>query len=443
MKAIFALAGALTILTVYAFSTPLFTPQDVWDEVATLRAVTLPDPLEKLVWRTDLDAALDESKSSGRPLFITFRCLPCKQCADFDANVLEGSESLTPLLRRFITVRLTDANQLDMSIFPAEGFQDFDLSWWGYFLSPEKRVYAVFGGKDHVSDTTRISEAALVNTMRRVLEHHYDPRRPAWNIDGDAPDPQLDAVRPTDLPGYDSWLSNRPEMSPDCLHCHQVVEILRQPALDSGQFKAQTDLAVWPLPENVGIELDRDHGVLVTSVEAGSAAGQAGVQVGDELLAAGNRRIFGQADFRGVLHREANPTGSILIRWLRDGRLMSGTLELDEGWRETVVWWRASVSGGNIGSGPGFWPLKGPREGVPAGEMAVKPWFGQNPRATLPQQAGLRPRHVIIAVDGESPDIVAREFQTWFRLGHERGAWVVLTVLDRGERREIRYRLPE
>ena len=443
MKTILFSVAVLAIFTVHSFSISFFTTQDVWDEVATHREISLPVPLEEVMWRTDVRAALQEAKSTGRPLFITFRCLPCNQCAEFDASVLDGSESLTPLLRQFITVRLTDAKQLDLSIFPAEGFQDFDLSWWGYFLSPEKRVYAVFGGKDHVSDDTRISEAALVNTMRRVLGHHYDPRRPGWDIDGAAPNPQSDAVYPTDLPGYTSWISKSPSTSADCLHCHQVAEILRQPALDSGRFNSQTDLAVWPLPENVGIELDRDHGVLVVSVEDGSAADRAGVQAGDELLAAGNRRIFGQADFRAVLHRQANPIGSILIHWLRDGRLMSGTLELDEGWRETVVWWRASVSGGNIGSDPGFWPLNGPRDGVEPGKMAVKPWFGQNAQATGPQQAGLRSRHVIIAVDGESPDVVGREFKTWFRLRHKRGDEVVFTVLDRGERREIRYRLPE
>ncbi len=71
---------------------------------------------------------MQEAADTGRPLFITFRCLPCKQCADFDASVLDGSPSLTPLLRQFITVRLTDAAQLDLSIFPAEGYQDFDLS---------------------------------------------------------------------------------------------------------------------------------------------------------------------------------------------------------------------------------------------------------------------------------------------------------------------------
>ena len=124
--------------------------------------------------------------------------------------------------------------------------------------------------------STRISEAALVNTLRRVLDHHYDPRRPEWDIDGDAPNPQDVGVYPADLPGYDSWFSNRGEGAADCIHCHQVSEILRQPALDNGQFDTQTDLAVWPLPENVGIELDRDHGVLVKNVEDASPARSGG-----------------------------------------------------------------------------------------------------------------------------------------------------------------------
>ena len=106
------------------------------------------------------------------------------------------------------------------------------------------------------------------------------------------------------------------------------------------------------------------------------------------------------------------------------------------------MWWRASVSGG--GHGPGFaWPLAGPRAGIEAGHMAVKPWFAKNAEEWVSFQAGLRPRHIIIAVDGESPDVVGREFMTWFRLRRDRSNEVVLTVLDRGQRREIRYRLPE
>ena len=73
----------------------------------------------------------------------------------------------------------------------------------------------------------------------------------------------------------------------------------------------------------------------------GSPAARAGLRVGDELLAAGERRLFGQADFRGVLHRKADPGGEIPVRWLRDGALVSGKLALEPGWRADLDLYRS------------------------------------------------------------------------------------------------------
>src|SRR5262249_9837381 len=97
----------------------------------------LPAPQDKVVWRSDLAKSLAEAKSTGRPMFVTFRCLPCKQCSAFDKDVLEGGGDLDPLLKQFITVRLISAKDIDFRIFPAEGFQDLDLTWWGDFVSRE------------------------------------------------------------------------------------------------------------------------------------------------------------------------------------------------------------------------------------------------------------------------------------------------------------------
>ena len=92
-----------------------------WQSVLGPAQGDLPNPLPTVRWREHLRGAFLEAKSTGRPLFVTFRCLPCKQCADFDQDVLEGSPALTPLLRQFITVRLTDAKDLDLNVFPAPG----------------------------------------------------------------------------------------------------------------------------------------------------------------------------------------------------------------------------------------------------------------------------------------------------------------------------------
>jgi serine protease Do len=420
-----------------------------WNAILGPPRGKVPGPASFTVtWRPDLAAAMAEARQKNRPLFVTFRCLPCKQCADFDKEVLEGGPGLDPLLTQFITVRLTDAAAIDVRIFPLEGFVDLDLSWWGWFLSPEGRVYGVFGGRDHVSDTTRISKPALIASLRRVLAHHYDPRRAQWNIDGSAPDLSGQTKSPRQLPGYQGWRRNAHESvrQQSCLHCHQVNDILRQPAVAAKTFDKRRDFDVWPLPENVGLVLDRDHGLLVTNVVAGSPAEKAGLKAGDVLGAAGGRRCFSQTDFRGVLHRGPRGAGEMQVWWTRGGEVMSGKLAVAEGWRKTILDWRMSFAEGIASSNPGFFPMpvKSRRERfkIPADKMAVDPYMGSNTNSHA-YKAGLRGGHVITAVNGESPNLVARQFLAWFTQKFDPGDQVRLSVLDaNGEPREVTYQIP-
>lgn len=424
------------------------TTEPPWAEILGSSQGSLPQPRDSVIWQSDLNKAMREAQDEGRPLFVTMRCLPCKQCADFDKDVLEGGSDLDPLLTQFVTVRLTDAGVFNLNLFPIKGFQDLDLSWWGWLMSPKGEVYSIFGGRDEVSDTTRISKEALINTLDRVLKHHYDPRRAKWGIEGAAPNLEAERTYPKQLPGYEAWYEGaHPEVKQqECLHCHQIIDILRQPEIDSGRFDKNRDLDMWPLPENVGISVDRDHGLLVTKVEPESPASKAGIQAGDVLAMAANRKLFGQADFRGVLHREPRGNGQINIRWLHEGKLMAGVLQVKEGWRQTVLDWRTSVAGGNFGIGPGFWPLGASAQqrrnrGIETDAMAVKPWFGKN-QSGVAFGAGLRHSDIIIAVDGESPNLIGRSFLVWFRLNHERGDQVIMSVINqRGETRKVTYKL--
>ena len=52
-----------------------------------------------------------------------------------------------------------------------------------------------------------------------------------------------------------------------------------------------------------------------------------------KLGAAGGRRLFSQADFRGVLHRGPRGAGELEVWWRRGAEVTSGKLAMAEGWR--------------------------------------------------------------------------------------------------------------
>lgn len=409
-------------------------------------------------WETDLQKALATARFENRPLFVTMRCLPCKACSDFDKDVLEGGPDLDPLLLQFVTVRLTSAKDVDLGLLPMADFQDMDTSWWSWLLAPDGRIYGVFGGRDHTGDAPRTSKAALIATLKRVLDTHHDPRSKTWDAFPASPSQIANRkseipLTPTQLKGFQTWLDAAPYRGKElanqgCIHCHQVQEIMMQTAIDLKQFDKKTDLDIWPLPENTGVTLDRDHGLLVKSVAADSAAARAGLRAGDQLAAVEGRRLFSQADFRAALHRAAK-TGPVTIDlvYQRGNDVKTATLALDGNWRKTNNGWRISFSEGVFGPFPGFWTNDASRHRearrIPANAMAVQPFFPKEQQNdTNPAwKAGLRPGDVITAVNGQSPNVAGRPWIVWFRQTNEKGDRIRLTVVDaKGERREIAYR---
>ncbi len=404
-----------------------------WKDILGPPKGTVPSPTQSDVeWRTDFHAALDEAKRRKLPLLVTWRCLPCKQCAAFDKDVLDGGPELTPLLKQFITVRMTDAGRLDERYFPYRSYQDLDLSWWGYFLSPEGELYGVFGGKDHISDATRISVKAFANTMRRILAHHYDPRRKSWiDIDGPTPEAKRPQKTPRDLEVIAAFEKDRPwTKKQECIHCHQVHDLVHFESKKNGTFDLKQYTQAWPLPENVGIHLDRDDGLLVTKVVSGSAAEKIGLKPGDRLGMAGGRKLHSQADFRGALHRASYGPAEIPIAWTRDGNVMQATLRTKDNWRAGENAWRKSVYEGIIGPHMGFFPLHGPRNGK--GSMSFRPFMGnaKNRKNNKWYSTGLRPNMEIVEFNGRRDDWDSRQFIAWFRLNHKAGDTITIKTRD-------------
>ncbi len=90
--------------------------------------------------------------------------------------------------------------------------------------------------------------------------------------------------------------------------------------------------------------------------------------------AANGVRLFGQADFRGVLHRASYGPDTISLGWTRQQEVLTGELVVAKDWRVTENSWRKTIYSGVYGPNMGFFPLKGPRADEGKG-LSIKPWM--------------------------------------------------------------------
>jgi hypothetical protein len=366
-------------------------------------------------------------------------------------------KEIADVAREFVLVRVTSMRGVNLSLFDF----DYDLTWMGFFLSPEKKVLGRYGSRDAESADARVSLAGLRRALSAALEQHRaDEKRLDGARSGDrAPTPGSGDRAPTPSLQPVGTRTTVVARSPDrataqtvedfpavkrlparaCVHCHQVYEFRREYLQSTGAW-GKDELWVYPLPENVGLTLDVDRGNVVTRVAAGSPADRLGIRKDDEIVRVRDSPVASLADFQWGLHRGPKK-GNLEITWRRDGQEKRGELELPEGWRETDLSWRWSLRSLD----PPPWvqgmdlSVKERKElGLTEKQLALR----QGPFLTPPaEQAGIRHNDVIVAIDGKSPELTARQFAAYVRLNYKVGDRVTYTVLREGKRIEIPLRL--
>src|SRR6185369_16413138 len=132
-----------------------------------------------------------------------------------------------------------------------------------------------------------------------------------------------------------------------CIHCHQVQEYRLLQTFAYGTFQ-RDDLFRYPLPENVGLMFDRDHGHRIAEILPGSAAAKAALQTGDVITRVNGIPIHSEEDTRWALHR-ASENKPITLAVSRPSKTTAATdlvnIELNPqpGWRQTELGWRKSL----------------------------------------------------------------------------------------------------
>jgi hypothetical protein len=388
----------------------------------------------------DLQKAMAEGRRTGKPIFVTFRCVPCSDCKAFDAEVAKGSRVIRELAQKhFISLRQVEMKGVDLGLFQF----DYDLNWAAMFINAEGVVYGRYGTQSAAGPDAFNSVESLEKAMQRVLKLHaeYPKNKFALVMKRGA---AKGYRTPLQMPGMENKAKLRQNTQRNnCIHCHNIHDAENNQLHLTGKM---TNDKLWryPFPDNLGLAIDPKDGQKIVKVATGSAAAKAGLRAGQRITHVAGQPIVSIADIQWVLHNRSN--GAEAIRVTVAGSSRSHLVKTAPGWKKVDISWRGSMW--NVHPRLRVWmPPATPQEltklKLPAGQNALKvKWINTGSKeGRAAQKAGLRQGDFIIAIDGEPlGKMTPQQFTTYVKLNYKSGQKLPLTLMRNGRR--IQYEWP-
>jgi hypothetical protein len=316
-------------------------------------------------------------------------------------------------------LRITNMRGVNLNVFDF----DYDLTWAGFFLNGHEKIYGRYGGRTAASADAYLTLGGLKHAMRAALEaHRAEPK--------EKPSREPQAARTVD-----EYPAAKRFDAGACIHCHQVYDFRRDALKAAGKWQLD-EVWVYPMPENLGLTLDRERGDRVQSVKEGTHAASAGLRAGDVLKRVNGRGVASFADVQYALHG-TEEIGKVSFIWQRGDQKMSADIAPPAGWRVTDICWRASM-----------WALEpspyvhgrdlSPREKVELGLLEKGLAFRQADYVPGPaKRAGIKQDDIIVGVDGKQLELTMLQFNVYVRINFKVGDRITFNVLRDGKRVDV------
>lgn len=306
----------------------------------------------------NLEAGKQAAKKQGKPIIVTFRCIPCEECVKLDEALIEADREIQDLLSNYIRVRQVSNNGLDMNTFQF----DYDQSFNVMLMNADGTVYGRFGTR---SDRTEwegdVSIRGLAEALRKGLQIHRRYPNNQEELAGKQGEKALFPT-PNESPLHQGKFPEKlvfnDQVVKNCIHCHMVGDAQRDYFVRQGQPIPDKYLFQYPHPKIFGLIVDPETCGTLKNVTEGSLAEKSGFQTGDEILSINQQPVVSIADMQWVF-QNAESSDTLNFQVKRDDKTESLSLPLEEGWRsQGDISWRVTS-----------WPLRA----MVFGGMVLKP----------------------------------------------------------------------
>lgn len=331
-------------------------------------------------------------------------------------------------------------NGLDLSRFQF----DYDQTWAVMFFRHDGTLLARYGTRGDQDGMKYNSLEGFTATMQTALnvnanwrsewQPFYDAKRGPASTYATVDQIPSAAIRKT--------LAREADGKQSCIHCHNVYDAKRDVDLANGNYDPAKRYK-YPLPENIGLELDEV--ARVKRVLPNSPAATSGLSAADRIHRINGQNVHSIADIQFALHHISDP-GEVIIETLPTQGNNPGTasakktrtLSLPAGWRVGDIGWRASMYG--MPPKPGLWiqaltDKEKSTNAIAQDKLALKVrgLFGNDVR-----NSDLEKDDIIVQFGTESRHHAEGDFHAHLRLNYyQPDSKLKLRVLRKGESKEV------
>ncbi|MFD2158547.1 Trx7/PDZ domain-containing (seleno)protein [Rubritalea tangerina] len=282
---------------------------------------------EFLSWHYSYQDALAEARATKKPLIVEFRCAPCINGREFDAQVLytKPNSHRGKLLKQFVRARITTMTGVDIAHFD----RDWHNSLYYFIINANEDIYMRYGGRDEASATTYLNLDSLELALSLGLKEHEK------FLAGSRPSPPRPRRR---TPANHPLVKKNVISTGRCTECHLIADYTAQEKQLAGTLDPISDLYQSPDIQSIGLHLDIPKGLLLKNTS--SAAKQAGLLPGDTITAINQQSVLTFGDLQYYYNKVPRSAEAITLTVHRNQQSYTLTLTLPDEWWKTDLSFR-------------------------------------------------------------------------------------------------------